>query len=180
AIERGLFREDLFYRLNVVPLQVPPLCERLDDLPELAAEIMLRSAVATNRPPRTLSPEALAALQTHKWPGNVWELVNVIERLLLLTEIDVSAAILASDVVKAIGAGEGEGYGDTASIEMMNVSLRVAREAFERQYLNFQLARFGGNISKTAAFVEMDRAALHRKLKSLGLHSGEKTAARAS
>jgi two-component system nitrogen regulation response regulator NtrX len=180
AIESGLFREDLYYRLNVVPLQVPPLCERLDDLPELAAEVMQRSAAATNRPPRTLSPESLAALQSHNWPGNVWELVNVIERLLLLTEIDVSAAVLAADVVKAIGAGEGEGHNDPTSIEMMNVSLRVAREAFERQYLNFQLARFGGNIRKTAAFVEMDRAALHRKLKSLGLHSGEKTAVRAT
>jgi two-component system nitrogen regulation response regulator NtrX len=141
---------------------------------------MQRSAAATNRPPRTLSPESLAALQSHNWPGNVWELVNVIERLLLLTEIDVSAAVLAADVVKAIGAGEGEGHNDPTSIEMMNVSLRVAREAFERQYLNFQLARFGGNIRKTAAFVEMDRAALHRKLKSLGLHSGEKTAVRAT
>ena len=135
---------------------------------------MRRTAQSTNRPPRKFSPDALAALQAHQWPGNVWELVNVIQRLLLLTEVDVTAAILASDVIKAIGVDEHEKYEDL-SFELMNVSLRQAREAFERQYLNFQLIRFGGNISKTASYVGMDRAALHRKLKSLGLHGNEKT-----
>ena len=135
---------------------------------------MRRTAQSTNRPPRKFSPDALAALQAHQWPGNVWELVNVIQRLLLLTEVDVTAAILASDVIKAIGVDENEKNEDL-SFELMNVSLRQAREAFERQYLNFQLIRFGGNISKTASYVGMDRAALHRKLKSLGLHSNEKT-----
>ena len=135
---------------------------------------MRRTAQSTNRPPRKFSPDALTALQAHQWPGNIWELVNVIQRLLLLTEVDVTAAILASDVIKAIGVDEHEKYEDL-SFELMNVSLRQAREAFERQYLNFQLIRFGGNISKTASYVGMDRAALHRKLKSLGLHGNEKT-----
>ena len=174
AIVDGTFREDRFYRLSVVPLQLPPLCNRLEDLPELAEDIMRRTAQSTNRPPRKFSPDALAALQAHQWPGNVWELVNVIQRLLLLTEVDVTAAILASDVIKAIGVDENEKNEDL-SFELMNVSLRQAREAFERQYLNFQLIRFGGNISKTASYVGMDRAALHRKLKSLGLHGNEKT-----
>lgn len=173
SISNGNFREDLFYRLNVVPLQMPPLCNRLDDLPELAEELMRRTAQSTNRPPRKFSPDALAALQAHKWPGNVWELVNVIQRLLLLTDVDVTAAILPKDVTKAIGVDE-DIKSEAVSFELMNVPLRQARETFERQYLNFQLIRFGGNISKTASYVGMDRAALHRKLKSLGLHGNEK------
>lgn len=179
AIEAGQFREDLFYRLNVVPLQVLPLSERLGDVPELANELMLRSAASTNRPPREFSADAFAAMQAHNWPGNVWELVNVVERLLLLIDVDITAAILASDVTKAIGIGDDENDENGVAFELMNVSLRQAREAFEQQYLNFQLARFGGNISKTATFVGMDRAALHRKLKSLGLHSGDKSTVRA-
>ena len=178
AIEVGQFRQDLFYRLNVVPLRVVPLSERLGDVPELANEIMQRCAASTNRPPRKFSTDAFAAMQAHNWPGNVWELVNVVERLLLLNDIDITAAILASDVTKAIGIGDGKKIQDTIAFELMNVSLRQARVAFERQYLTFQLARFGGNISKTANFVGMDRAALHRKLKSLGLHSGDKSAIR--
>jgi len=106
-------------------------------------------------------------------------LVNVVERLLLLSDVDITAAILASDVTKAIGIGDDENDENGVAFELMNVSLRQAREAFEQQYLNFQLARFGGNISKTATFVGMDRAALHRKLKSLGLHSGDKSTVRA-
>ena len=152
---------------------MPPLCNRLDDLPELAEELMRRTAQSTNRPPRKFSPDALAALQAHKWPGNVWELVNVIQRLLLLTDVDVTAAILPKDVTKAIGVDE-DIKSEAVSFELMNVPLRQARETFERQYLNFQLIRFGGNISKTASYVGMDRAALHRKLKSLGLHGNEK------
>ncbi|HAT36301.1 MAG TPA: sigma-54-dependent Fis family transcriptional regulator, partial [Rhodospirillaceae bacterium] len=180
AIADGSFREDLFYRLSVVPLQVPPLSDRLDDIPALAEDIMHRSATSTNRPPRSFSADALAALQAHHWPGNVWELVNVVQRLLLLSDVDITAAILADDVTKAIGTGNNEDMtGEAVSFELMNVSLRQAREAFERQYLNFQLTRFGGNISKTANFVGMDRAALHRKLKSLGLHGGDKNARRA-
>ena len=178
AIEAGEFREDLFYRLNVVPLKVAPLSERLGDVPELADEIMQRCAVSTNRPPRKFSADAFAAMQAHNWPGNVWELVNVVERLLLLSDMDITAAILANDVIKAIGKSDNENDEDTIDFELMNVSLRQAREAFERQYLNFQLARFDGNISKTANFVGMDRAALHRKLKSLGLHGGDKTTIR--
>jgi len=178
AIKAGEFREDLFYRLNVVPLQVVPLSERLGDVPELADEIMQRCAGSTNRPPRKFSADAFAAMQAHSWPGNIWELVNVVERLLLLSDINITAAILANDVMKAIGKGDHEHDENTVAFELMNVSLRQAREAFERQYLNFQLARFGGNISKTANFVGMDRAALHRKLKSLGLHGGDKSTIR--
>lgn len=167
-MEQGAFREDLFYRLAVVPMNVPPLSERRQDIPMLAQHFMKQAASSKGRAPRKLSDGAIAALQGHGWPGNVWEIMNVIERLLL--EAGAGGDEIGADAVaQAIGEGAREGGGWDAA-EVMNRPLREAREAFEREYLLFHLTRFGGNISRTAEFVGMDRAALHRKLKGLGVN----------
>ena len=173
-IEAGNFREDLYYRLNVVPLMVPPLAARRADIPDLSKQVMARAAAAKGRTSRKLSEEALIALQAYEWPGNVWELVNVIERLLLPSAGDLDAPVRADAVAEAIGGGSPDFLRSDASLGIMNQPLREAREDFERQYLTFHLARFGGNISRTAGFVGMDRAALHRKLKGLGVHNAER------
>lgn len=168
-ITSGLFREELYHRLNVVSLRVPPLSERREDIPELSADLLRRVADATGLPVRTIGEDTLAALQGHDWPGNVRQLRNVIERLLILAPADgspIRADVLPSDVSE-----------DSPSVlrwekggEIMQLPLRDAREVFEREYLLAQVTRFGGNISRTATFVGMERSALHRKLKSLGLH----------
>lgn len=176
-ISEGRFREDLFYRLNVVPMSVPPLSARREDIPLLAGHFMERAAVARGRSQRRLGEDALTALQGHDWPGNVWELGNVIERLLLLAPGDATDPIRGEAVAQAIGEGEKQASGWDRSPEVMSLPLREAREAFEREYLVFHLARFGGNISRTAEFVGMDRAALHRKLKGLGVGSQNKAKA---
>jgi len=170
-IAAGAFREELFHRLNVVALRVPPLSERREDIPELAADLLRRVADATGLPTRTIGEDTLAALQGHDWPGNVRQLRNVIERLLILAPAGggpIRADVLPSDVSE-----------DAPSVlrwekggEIMQLPLRDAREVFEREYLLAQVTRFGGNISRTATFVGMERSALHRKLKSLGLHGG--------
>ncbi len=168
-ITSGQFREELYHRLNVVSLRVPPLSERREDIPELSADLLRRVADATGLPTRTIGEDTLAALQGHDWPGNVRQLRNVIERLLILAPVGggpIRADVLPSDVSE-----------DSPSVlrwekggEIMQLPLRDAREVFEREYLLAQVTRFGGNISRTATFVGMERSALHRKLKSLGLH----------
>jgi two-component system nitrogen regulation response regulator NtrX len=168
-ITSGQFREELYHRLNVVSLRVPPLSERREDIPELSADLLRRVADATGLPSRTIGEDTLAALQGHDWPGNVRQLRNVIERLLILAPVGggpIRADVLPSDVSE-----------DSPSVlrwekggEIMQLPLRDAREVFEREYLLAQVTRFGGNISRTATFVGMERSALHRKLKSLGLH----------
>ena len=168
-IAEGKFREDLFYRLNVVPIHAPPLSDRREDIPLLAVHLMERSAAAKSRSPRILGADALTALQGHDWPGNVWELSNVMERLLLMAPGGSQDHIHAEAVGQAIGAAAGTASRWDHAPEVMSLPLREAREAFEREYLVFHLARFGGNISRTAEFVGMDRAALHRKLKGLGV-----------
>jgi two-component system nitrogen regulation response regulator NtrX len=165
------FREDLFHRLNVVGLRVPPLSERREDIPELALDLLKRVADATGLPARSIGEDTQAALQGHDWPGNVRQLRNVIERLLILAPpggAPIRADVLPNDVSE-----------DAPSVlrwekggEIMQLPLRDAREVFEREYLLAQVTRFGGNISRTATFVGMERSALHRKLKSLGLHGG--------
>ena len=170
-IAAGAFREELFHRLNVVALRAPPLSERREDIPELAADLLRRVADATGLPTRTIGEDTLAALQGHDWPGNVRQLRNVIERLLILAPAGggpIRADVLPNDVSE-----------DAPSVlrwekggEIMQLPLRDAREVFEREYLLAQVTRFGGNISRTATFVGMERSALHRKLKSLGLHGG--------
>lgn len=170
AMSESRFREDLFYRLNVVPLRMPSLAERRDDIVDLARHFMRQSAVAKGRAPRPLSDEAINALQAHDWPGNVWELVNVMERLLLLAAGGPEDPVQGEAVAIAIGGNGGDVMRWEHAQRVMNQPLRDAREAFEKEYLLFHLTRFGGNISRTAEFVGMDRAALHRKLKGLGVH----------
>jgi two-component system nitrogen regulation response regulator NtrX len=165
------FREDLYYRLNVVPIEVPPLSARREDIPLLTQYFMSRSAAAKGRAPRDMNEDAIASLQAYDWPGNVWELVNVVERLLLLAPGGLDTPISAEVVLQATGQDGSEVMRWDRAPEIMNRPLREAREAFETEYLLFHVTRFGGNISRTAEFVGMDRAALHRKLKMLGVQN---------
>jgi two-component system nitrogen regulation response regulator NtrX len=165
-IAAGRFREDLFHRLNVVPLRVPGLAERREDVPELISYYIERLSAASGLPKRRLADDAYATLQVQSWPGNVRQLKNVVERILILAAGDpsqpISAAMLPPDASAAPPAG---GLGAERIIAL---PLREARELFEKEYLTAQITRFGGNISRTAAFIGMERSALHRKLKSLG------------
>lgn len=170
-ITAGRFREDLFHRLNVVPMYVPPLAERREDIPLLAQHFMMRAALSRKRPPRAFAADGLAALQAHDWPGNAWELGNVVERLLMFGREDQFAPVTGEAVVHVIGEASDDVARWDRLLEVMNQPLREARGSFEAEYLRFHLTRFGGNISKTAEFVGMDRAALHRKLKGLGVGS---------
>src|SRR5829696_7923845 len=171
-IAAGRFREDLFYRLNVVPIRVPPLRERREDIPLLARHFMQRGADAARIDARDFGEDALAALQAYTWPGNVRQLRNVIDWLLIMApgeNGDLVRADMLPNEITAIAPSVVKW--DKAS-EIMTLPLRDAREVFEREYLLAQVTRFGGNISRTASFVGMERSALHRKLKSLGLHGG--------
>ena len=175
AIAEGTFRRELYHRLNVVPIAVPSLEERRDDIPLLANHFIDMFNKTQGLPLRALSGEANALLQTMTWPGNVRQLRNMIERVLIL-----------GDGAGEIDAGELPGESDTApedgrvvlSGALATMPLREAREAFEREYLLTQINRFGGNISRTAEFVGMERSALHRKLKSLGVVTSAKSGAR--
>jgi two-component system nitrogen regulation response regulator NtrX len=166
-IAAGRFREDLYYRLNVVPVGIPPLSERREDIPLLAQHYAARFAVEHRVPAPLLSDDALAALQACEWPGNVRQLRNVIERTIILAPADRIHQIDV-DMLPAEVSGGGTSVLSPAS-SLMGSPLREAREAFEREYLQVQIRRFSGNISKTATFVGMERSALHRKLKLLGI-----------
>jgi two-component system nitrogen regulation response regulator NtrX len=161
------FREDLYYRLNVVPVAIPPLADRRDDIPALADHFFTRYAREQGLRPPELAPEALAALQAYDWPGNVRQLRNVVERTIILAPRErlerVEPDMLPSEIT---GGGTEDGQGISS---MMGVPLREARESFEREYLRVQIRRFSGNISRTAGFIGMERSALHRKLKLLGM-----------
>ena len=166
-ISAGRFREDLFHRLNVVPVNVPGLSERREDIPELVEYFIDRIAEATGMPRRRLADDALATLQVRAWPGNLRQLRNNVERMLILASGSpsdpISAAMLPAEAMVADQAAS------LGAERMIALPLREAREVFEREYLNAQMLRFSGNISRTAAFIGMERSALHRKLKSLGL-----------
>ncbi|QDP18599.1 sigma-54-dependent transcriptional regulator [Sphingomonas xanthus] len=168
-IAAGRFREDLYYRLNVVPVRIPALRDRREDIPELVDHFLARFAAERRIQTPELSKDALAALQAHDWPGNVRQLRNIIERTLILAPGDrvgcIEVDLLPSEVIESQGAA---GLG-TASMTIMGSPLREARESFEREYLKVQIRRFSGNISRTASFIGMERSALHRKLKALGL-----------
>ena len=168
-IAAGRFREDLYYRLNVVPVRIPSLKERREDIPDLVAHFLTRFAAERRIPTPTITEEAVAALQAHDWPGNVRQLRNIIERTLILAPGDrverIDIDLLPGEV---IDTEEGAGLG-AASMAIMGSPLREARESFEREYLRVQIRRFSGNISRTATFIGMERSALHRKLKALGL-----------
>jgi two-component system nitrogen regulation response regulator NtrX len=166
-IAEGRFREDLFYRLNVVPVEIPPLSGRREDIPDLANHYAARFASEHRIPPPYFSDDAMAALQACEWPGNVRQLRNIIERTIILAPANrihmIEADMLPSEIINSY---EGTEHNVTS---LMGAPLREAREAFEREYLRVQIKRFSGNISKTAAFVGMERSALHRKLKLLGI-----------
>jgi len=166
-IEAGRFREDLFHRLNVVPVAVPGLSERREDIPELVDYFIKRICDATGMARRRLADDALAAFQVRAWPGNLRQLRNNVERMLILASGDPAEAITADMLPQEPSPAD---QGSTLGAErIIALPLREAREVFEREYLNAQMLRFSGNISRTAAFIGMERSALHRKLKSLGL-----------
>jgi len=161
------FREDLFYRLNVVPVQVPSLAERREDIPALVDHFFARCAADQGIVPPEVAPDAMAAFQAYDWPGNVRQLRNVVERTVILTPREKLGRIEADMLPDEIAGGRLGG--DAAVGTLMGVPLREAREHFEREYLKVQIRRFSGNISKTASFIGMERSALHRKLKLLGM-----------
>jgi two-component system nitrogen regulation response regulator NtrX len=165
-IAEGRFREDLFHRLNVVPIRVPPLSERREDIAELVDYFIETLSASQGLPKRRLGEDAIAVLQVHPWPGNVRQLRNNVERLLILATGDLNDPISADMLPQEVAATGGSSMGTERTIAL---PLREAREVFEREYLAAQIMRFGGNISRTAAFIGMERSALHRKLKSLGV-----------
>jgi two-component system nitrogen regulation response regulator NtrX len=173
-IAAGRFREDLFYRLNVVPLKFPPLRDRREDVPLLARHFMARAAAAAGLPARPIGEDAMVALQAYDWPGNARQLRNVMDWLLIMAPGDVREPLRADMLPPEIGAITPAVLRWEKSSEIMTLPLREAREVFEREYLLAQVTRFSGNISRTAAFIGMERSALHRKLKSLGVNSDEK------
>ncbi|MBW0149854.1 MAG: sigma-54 dependent transcriptional regulator [Phenylobacterium sp.] len=166
-IAEGRFREDLFHRLNVVPVAVPGVSERREDIPELVENFIERICEASGMPRRVLSEDAIGALQVRPWPGNLRQLRNVVERMLILSSGDPKEPITAEMVPS--DAPPADGGGLLGADKIIALPLREARETFEREYLSAQMMRFSGNISRTAAFIGMERSALHRKLKSLGL-----------
>lgn len=170
----GRFREDLFYRLNVVPIRVPPLRERREDVPLLARHFVIQSSEASGMAARPLGEDALAALQAYDWPGNVRQLRNVVDWMLIMAGGGARDPVRADQLPPEIGSATPAALRWDKGSEIMGLSLREARETFEREYLLAQVNRFGGNISRTASFVGMERSALHRKLKSLGLQQADK------
>jgi two-component system nitrogen regulation response regulator NtrX len=173
----GRLREDLFHRLNVVPIKVPGLSERREDVPELVRYFVQTISVASGLPPRRIGEDAMAVLQSHDWQGNVRQLRNNIERLMILVGGDcesiITADMLPEEIISPVPLSPNGAGGE----HLMSLPLRDAREIFEREYLLAQVNRFGGNISRTAEFVGMERSALHRKLRALGVNSNERTPA---
>ena len=169
AIVDGSFREDLFHRLSVVPIRVPSLAERREDIPELVDYFMEQVSATTGMPRRKVGGDAMAVLQSHDWPGNIRQLRNNVERLMILTggdpDTEINADMLPAEIGTLVPATPNGSGGE----KLMSLPLRDAREVFEREYLIAQINRFGGNISRTAEFIGMERSALHRKLKSLGI-----------
>ena len=169
GIAEGTFREDLFHRLSVVPLRVPSLSERREDIPELIDFFMDQISAQGGLPKRKVGADAMAVLQSHDWPGNIRQLRNNVERLMILAtgdaDTEVTAEMLPTEIGPLVPATPNGAGGE----KLMSLPLREAREVFEREYLIAQISRFGGNISRTAEFIGMERSALHRKLKSLGI-----------
>jgi two-component system nitrogen regulation response regulator NtrX len=172
-IKAEAFREDLLHRLAVVPIRLPALHERREDIPELVKHFCALYSTQTGHPARAFADDALAAIQTMDWSGNVRQLKNSVERLLIMSGGDadepITAAQLPADLTGASAQGQAHGFE-----ALMSLPLREAREAFEIDYLRSQLSRFGGNISRTASFVGMERSALHRKMRALDISFGEK------
>ena len=168
-IQAGNFREDLFHRLGVVPLYVPSLAERREDIVELINHFMEQISASSGLPVRKIGSDALAILQSHDWPGNIRQLRNNIERLMIMASGDSEAEVTADMLPQDIGSGLPPLPAGAGGEKLLGLALRDAREIFEREYLIAQINRFGGNISRTSEFIGMERSALHRKLKSLGV-----------
>ncbi|MEA1084576.1 MAG: sigma-54-dependent Fis family transcriptional regulator [Sphingomonas sp.] len=167
-IAEGRFREDLYYRLNVVPVVLPALSERREDIPALVEHFMAHYAADRRVPTPEIAPDAMVALQSYDWPGNVRQLRNVVERTIILAPGDRIGRI-DLDLLPAEVLGDQGDLGSGGGGAIMGAPLREARETFEREYLRVQIRRFSGNISRTASFIGMERSALHRKLKLLGI-----------
>jgi len=165
-ITEGRFREDLYYRLNVVPVAIPPLADRREDIPALVEHFVAHYATERRVPTPEVADDAMVALQSYEWPGNVRQLRNVVERTIIMAPGDRIGRIDVDLLPAEVLGGGGDGAGASA---MMGAPLREARETFEREYLKVQIRRFSGNISRTATFIGMERSALHRKLKLLGI-----------
>jgi two-component system nitrogen regulation response regulator NtrX len=167
-IAEGRFREDLYYRLNVVPVTIPSLADRREDIPPLVQHFLAHYAAERRVPTPEIAPDAMVALQSYDWPGNVRQLRNVVERTIIMApgdrigriDVDLLPPEILGDQAEMAGTGGGA---------IMGAPLREARETFEREYLRVQIRRFSGNISRTASFIGMERSALHRKLKLLGI-----------
>jgi two-component system nitrogen regulation response regulator NtrX len=168
-ISSGRFREDLYHRLSVVPIRVPSLAERREDIPDLVDYFMEQISLSTGLPKRKVGGDAMAVLQSHDWPGNVRQLRNNVERLLILAGGEADSVINANMLPQDVGSMVPAMPNGNGGEQLMGLPLREARELFEREYLLAQINRFGGNISRTAEFVGMERSALHRKLKALGI-----------
>ncbi len=168
-IQAGAFREDLFHRLAVVPVELPPMAERREDIPELVKYFARHFSQSSGQPLRSIGEDAIAVLQMHGWPGNVRQLRNNVERLLILAGGDADSEITAAMLPSEIGSAIPAAVNPAGSEQLMALPLREAREMFERDYIMAQLSRFGGNISRTSSFVGMERSALHRKIKLLGI-----------
>lgn len=169
-IEAGRFREALYYRVAVVPIEMPALADRRSDIPELVDHFMQRAARRLGMPPRPVTPEAMAVLQAADWPGDVRQLENTVEWMLLMTPGEPGSPIGIEGLPPTLARSSVAEMDPRTNGELVTMPLREAREHFERAYLQAQLQRFGGNVSRTAQFVGMERSALHRKLKALGLH----------
>ena len=168
-IQAGNFREDLFHRLGVVPLYVPSLAERREDIVELVDHFMEQISASSGLSVRKIGADAMAILQAHDWPGNIRQLRNNIERLMIMAAGDSDAEVSADMLPQDIGSGLPPLPAGAGGEKLLGLALRDAREIFEREYLIAQINRFGGNISRTSEFIGMERSALHRKLKSLGV-----------
>ena len=168
-IAAGRFRDDLYHRMSVVPIRVPPLAERREDIADLVYYFMDQISQSSGLSKRIVGEDALAVLQSHDWPGNVRQLRNNVERLMILASGDADAVVTASMLPQDVGSMVPNMPNGNGGEHLMGLPLREAREVFEREYLVAQISRFGGNISRTAEFVGMERSALHRKLKALGI-----------
>jgi two-component system nitrogen regulation response regulator NtrX len=170
-ISAGKFRQDLYYRLNVVPIEMPPLRKRLEDIPVLAQFFMNLAATNANVQPRVFAEDAVALMQSYDWPGNVRQLRNIIEWAMIMAPGSAQTSITAEMMPPDLKQQAVDMIRGREGVELMSKPLREAREIFEREYLLSQVNRFGGNISRTALFIGMERSALHRKLKSLGIQT---------
>lgn len=173
-IEEGRFREDLFYRLNVVPVRVPNLQERREDIPVLCEYFIRRAAELSGLQPRRISEDAMAILQSYAWPGNVRHLRNIMEWVLIMASGETGQPVKTEHLPPELFESQHSAMVPELGSDIMSMPLREARESFERHYLMAQINRFAGNISKTSHFIGMERSALHRKLKMLGIHNEEK------